>query len=458
MATLLLVASAASADEALELAGTEEPPVVASEMDEAALWGIETIDLELKGDEIPTALAAPDPSEIPESLPLPEGGFEETDELLWGDELDFEESGAEEPGRRMSFLLPSGVTFDVGFETSLVYDDNIFLTENATSDTIFRFQPNLAVAFGDGRAKQETYFELAYRPTANVFFENDSENSFDQDISTAFQVARSKTTILGAAGFQRLSEATNEVGGRFDRQVYSGALEFAYAVTGKTSVRLRGEYDGYRYDDDNDFEDSDELRGEIGVEYALSPKTIVGVGYAYGELDFEVSGKQIYHQAFADVEWNPSDKLGVNTRFGIEYRDLLSDSQTIPLLEAGFTYRPREKTSIAFRAYNREEASPFIGGESFTSTGFDAELSQQIGRRFTVLVGGGFENAEYNGGTSDGPPSRSDDLWFTRIALRYQLRERFSLEAFYSRRENTSEDGGFGYENNQVGLSGSLLF
>ena len=170
-------------------------------------------------------------------IPLPGGpGGELDDDLFLDDELNaivFDDAAT---GREPSFILPSGLTIDVGFESLLAYDDNIFLSDEKEGDTVFRFRPNLAVAFGDGRAKQESYVELVYEPTANVFFNNDEENSIDQDVNGAVQWRKSKVTVLGVAGYQRLSEASSEVGDRFDRDVYEAALELAYAVTEKVGV------------------------------------------------------------------------------------------------------------------------------------------------------------------------------------------------------------------------------
>ncbi|MDB4512170.1 outer membrane beta-barrel protein [Arenicella sp.] len=407
---------------------------------------------------VPAALALPTSEEIPTSLVVPAGLEGVAEDDLFTDALEPVVFDDAEGGRMPTFMLPSGLTFDLGFETSLVFDDNIFLSEEKVSDTVFRFQPDLAIAFGDGRAKQEGYIEVAYRPTLNVFFENSEENSFDEDLTGEVQVRKSKVTILGSGGFQKLSEATTEVAGRFDRQVYSAALEIAYAVTEKVGIGLRGSYEGYRYDDKTVFENSDNYGAELLVGYIISPKTEIALGYGYGELDFEKSGKQSYHQAFLDAEWQPTAKIAVSGRVGAEYRDLITETQTIPLLEGGVRYQPREKTQIAFRVYSREETSPYLGGESFTATGFEVDFSQGIGSRFTALLEAGYEHADYNGGLDPVLNERTDDIWFTRVALAYQLREWLAFEAFYLYQQNDSNGGGFGYENNQAGMAAKVIF
>ena len=153
--------------------------------------------------EIPAALAMPDDGEIPDSIEFPDGEEGMSPEDLFYGSAESVVFGDEAIGRDPSFILPSGVTLDVGFETSLVADDNIFLDEeDEEGDVVFRFQPDLAIAFGDGRAKQESYIEVAYRPTANVFFDNDEENSLDQDVSVAIQRRKSKVTVLATAGYR----------------------------------------------------------------------------------------------------------------------------------------------------------------------------------------------------------------------------------------------------------------
>ena len=411
-------------------------------------------------DGIPEAMGLPATSElIPATLALsgePIGEFE--DDLFIEDGFDaivFDDAVA---GPEPSFILSSGVTIDVGFESLFAYDDNIFLSDDKEGDVVFRFRPNLAIAFGDGRAKQESYIEVVFEPTANVFFDNDEENSIDQDLNGAVQWKKSKITVLGEAGYQKLSEASSEVGDRFDRDVYEAALELAYAVTEKVGVALRGDYEGYRYEEGTDFEDSDDIRGEIRFGYIISPKAQLAVGYGYGELDFDQSGKQTYHQAFLDAEWAPREKIALEMRVGAEHRDLITEKQTIPMLEGGVRYLPREKTLIALRAYNREESSPFTGGESYTATGVEFEVQQGIGKRFTGIFEAGYEHADYNGGLDPDLNDRSDDIWFVRPALEYQLREWLSLEAFYLYRKNDSEGGGFSYTNNQAGVAAKVIF
>ncbi|MEZ5303398.1 MAG: outer membrane beta-barrel protein [Verrucomicrobiales bacterium] len=365
----------------------------------------------------PIGGAAPDaPAEV-ELPPLPEDPGQGINPLI----------GTLDPALSIS----ERQRFRFGIDTSVVYDDNIFYSEDSpTEDFILSFAPWVAVELGDSREREANFIAARYQPNAKWFMENGDESAVDHRAEAEVQWRLKRMTAGFSTLFERLSEPTADVRARYDRNHYANAIRLAYDLSTKTQLEARMRSDVSDYGSSSDASvvllDSEEWVGELALRYAYSDKTTIAVGYAAGTLDVSgASDTQTYQQAFAEVSWAATGKITVTGRVGAEYRDAGGSDEVTPVYEAEVAYQPRESTKLALRAYRRVEASAYLADQNFTSTGVSASVEQKLGRRFIAGIEGGYEKAQYEavGAKAAAGSARDEDSFFVRPSLRYRLRD-----------------------------------
>jgi hypothetical protein len=364
-------------------------------------------------------------------------------------------------GTKTSQQLFSSKDFQLGVDVTGVYDDNIFISaSDEESDFIFRITPIIGFSSGDSVLKEESYLSLLYTPTAEIFTDHSDQNAFNQDLSLGLAYRIKKLKISYAGRYETLSDATPDVGDRFDRRIYSNFLELAYDLSPKTRIIARGDLSNVKYKDNVALERSDESTVEGLLQYDLTDKTKIALGYAYGVLDVRPSSSdQKFQRGIGEVEWSFSDKITLFAAGGVEYRDFGSVTGTTGIYDLGIDYRLREGTEFSLRSYRRVEPSAFLVDQDFLSTGVRGTVRQRLGDRFTLAVEGGYESARYRdiSGRSDGP-NRKDKVFYVRPSVAYSLRDWLSFELFYLYQKDDSNFAEFKYNNNQIGAQISLKF
>ncbi|MEM8953160.1 MAG: outer membrane beta-barrel protein [Verrucomicrobiota bacterium] len=357
--------------------------------------------------------------------------------------------------------LFSSKDVQLGLDLAGVYDDNIFISStDKVSDFVFRITPILGFGAGDTVLREDNYLSVVYSPTGEVFVENSDQNSFNQDLLLAvgYRFHKLKVSYLGR--YETLSDATADVGNRFDRRIFSNFLELAYSLSPKTRLIARGDAYNVKYKDEVDIERSDEWSVDVLFEYDLSSKTKIALGYGYGTLDVTPSSSvQRFHRGLAEVEWSFSDKITLLGTGGVEFRDFGESDATTGIFDIGFDYRLREGSELGFRAYRRVEASAFTINQDFVATGMRASFRQRFGQRWSLLLDAGYEWANYEdiSGEVRGP-DRRDEIFYIRPSLAYSLREWLTFELFYRYEEDDSNFPDFNYDNNQFGAQIRIEF
>ncbi|MEM7144036.1 MAG: outer membrane beta-barrel protein [Verrucomicrobiota bacterium] len=357
--------------------------------------------------------------------------------------------------------LFSSKDFQLGLDLSGVYDDNIFISStDKVSDFIFRITPIVGFGAGDTVLREDSYVSVLYSPTGEIFTDNSDQNSFNQDLLLAVGYRFHKLKISYLGRYETLSDATADVGDRFDRRIYSNFLELAYDLSPKTRLIARGDAYNVKYKDRVDIERSDEWSVDVLLEYDLTDKTKLALGYGYGTLDVTPSSSiQRFHRGLVEAEWSFSDKITFLGTGGVEFRDFGASNATTGIYDLGFDYRLREGTEFGLRSYRRVEASAFTVDQDFVATGVNASFRQRLGRRWAFLLDAGYEWANYEdiSGESEGP-DRRDKVFYVRPSLAYSLREWMTFELFYRYEEDDSNFADFDYDNNQFGAQIRMEF
>jgi len=374
------------------------------------------------------------------------------------------------PDELASPLLPEGMENDVfeplsqadakkrwtlTVEARAIYDDNIFLSRpgREESDFVFLFTPSLSYRRGDTASRHGSYVLANYTASGSLFADHSEENSLDHSFRFDAQKRFGKLALGADGKYQRLSGATVELSDRVDRDEAGARLRARYDLSGKTSLEASGSWSTVRYREGT-LEDYNEWVAETYIGYQVTGRTRVAAGGAIGQLDVEGHGNQDFTRALVKVTTEPTGKLTLDAKAGMEWRNTDAGSQDTPVFNVSAEYRPTARTSISGAIYRDVSASGSLDGENVTRTGGSVRLQQKIGRALTASLETGYEQLEYDATDAGAPESRrEDEYFFIRPSLRYELREGRRLELYYSHRRDNSNINLYDFDANQVGLS-----
>lgn len=342
--------------------------------------------------------------------------------------------------------------WDLGVLVEVAYDDNIFLNAiNQRGDFVIRVTPKIAYAVGDPVGEEGAYLRAAYLPTAVVYLDNRDDSRIDHDLSwdTGY---RGKMLALAYGGyFRRLGDATADVGSQNERNEYGNEARVSWMVSEKVALEAAAGFGGEDYDSAG-LADTQRHFGELAWRYAYSPKTQVLIAYRAGREDVDGTGSQDIQRLSVRLRWSPRQKIDVDLEVGGERREYDNGSDTYPVFEGRFGWRPRAGTSLYLGGYRRMEVSSFLQGQNYSLTGAVAGVSQRLGPCWTARLEGGFERASYRRVSGIGPAGRLDNIFFIRPALDYAINEDFRVNVFYQYSQDDSNNPVFGYQNHQAGV------
>jgi hypothetical protein len=168
-----------------------------------------------------------------------------------------------------------------------------------------------------------------------------------------------------------------------------------------------------------------------------------------------VGSDMTYELLQGRINWRPSDKFNVVLSGGFEDRQFLDSgsSDIYPISSLTLEYHPFEQTLLSINTARTVSAS-YYGDNTVTSgTSVSAGLRQRFLSYFYLDVSGGYAFTSYSSPGTVGPVTgREDDTTFFSVRLTTQFLRRATLAIFYYDSETASNDAGYSYSNNQVGL------
>lgn len=341
---------------------------------------------------------------------------------------------------------------DLGAVISAAYEDNINLSAtNPEKDLVMRLTPTIAYVRGGADNAEGGYVRVAYRPTGVLYTDHHDSSRIDQDVTWDAGLRGKKLAIAYGGRAQQLGDATADAGRMNDRTVIEQVVRTAWTPREKLSLEVAAGQASSDYQD-RQLADSRGSYGEVALRYAYSPKTRIGIIYRAGTFEVDGAGDQDIQRGTVRLEWKPREKLSFDVEAGVEHRKFDAGSSTSPVVEAKAVWQPREGTRVFLGGYRRTEASAFYPGQNYDLTGISAGVEQRIGRKWTGRLEGGLEDANYTRVSGTGAANRKDQIIFIRPSLRYQMTDDLGVEWFYRYEHNDSNQNGFGYENNSVGV------
>ena len=345
-----------------------------------------------------------------------------------------------------------------------VYDNNIFFSsKDPVSDYIFVASPKMTLQRGDFRAKEESYGILNYNPRAIFFAQGKETNTLEQTLKIETQYAIARLAVGMDASYQRLSGATPDLGDRVDRNVTGAKLRLSYGWGAKMEAETNFLYTGMNYDPAQ-LADFSEFVNETFLRYQISARTKVALGAGLGRLIVDGFGHQDFERALVQVTSDVGSKLTLRAKGGVEFRQTEMGNTTAPIFSIAMDYKLREGTSFSLEAFREISASGGQPGDNITRTGLVAKVRQKVGAKFTAGLDAGYEQLGYNAAdrktasNQSKTGDRSDDYFFLRPSVQYELKEGRRFEVYYMHRQNDSNMSGSSFEGDQLGISAGIDF
>jgi hypothetical protein len=342
----------------------------------------------------------------------------------------------------------------VGVEVGAAYDDNIFLSaQHAKSDMVFRVSPSVSYTKGDPSKDSTTggYVRIAYKPSAIFYMKNSGDDRVDQQAGIDAGWHGQSAAIDYSGGLQRLSDATADTGGgQTKRLELRNTVRLAWTPREKITWELGAGQSSVDYQSPKFF-DSRDYYGEGVVRFNYSPKTRIGLGYRAGTFEVDGAGRQVYQQVTGQLQWKPREKIQIELQAGAEHRTFDAGSSNKPVVEGRITWMPRQNTELYLTGYRRENASAYLPGENFTTTGGTVGIAQKFGEKWTARLEGGVERAAYTRVSGVGAAGREDRIYFIKPSLEYQFTDQVRGGIFYRYAKNRSNESSFGYDDNTAG-------
>lgn len=288
--------------------------------------------------------------------------------------------------RRGDLSLNASVSFGFNFLTSRGDQPGSSATQYFAT-----ISPEIDLAFGEpatGRVLTLQYF--------GSLVEGDSDGRqtpYDQSFALRGVFTFSKLTLGIGLQVTEFSGGDRDFGGRsVDRGLVSLALTGNYQYSEKTSFEsdLTVPVRIFQFGDNSTGVSSTNF-----LNYAYSPVTTVGVGFAVGALTVESNATQVYEQLLTHVVHN-GGPLVIDGTLGVEFRDTGHREEINPVLGLGVTWAFREGTSLALTAERRVFNSAADSGDNYVGSDVALTLSQRLGDRVQATASIGYENASYD--------------------------------------------------------------
>ncbi len=175
------------------------------------------------------------------------------------------------------------------------------------------------------------------------------------------------------------------------------------------------------------------------VNYAYSPKTTLGLGFASGFLKVENSNTQTFQEVLVRSTLASSPHLLYTATAGADFRDAGGVQAVNPLLALGVTWMPRAGSTVFLTAEQRVQNSAAVTDANFLSSSVTVGLTQRLGSRASFSLALGGERASYQSARTGIEIDREDRTLFAQMGASLEVTARCTATATLSWRRTASE-------------------
>lgn len=356
------------------------------------------------------------------------------------------------------------------------YDSNLALKDSREEeDFVWRISPGVLFGVGQFRGDKGNYVTLDYTMTASIYTKYSDYNSLDHDVQfrTGWRTAKFNADLLQS--YVTGNGKQVEAGAFVDQESYLTGLATKYELSEKTFLEANGRQSIVSSDQinrdapDTQLTSLNEWVMEGWFNYRFSEKLSVGAGPVLGWRDIRDhvpplpgspdSPNQTFEQGLVKANYLLSQKVSFQGLVGLQFSQFQGGNDEGPsfVTEMGGTWKAQENTQVSLNLYRRDEVSFSVGAQNYYLTGFRATFQHRFLEKYIVTVQGGYENYDYYE-TQGSSPERNDDYFWISPVLAFQIDDRTLLGAFFQFRDRESDNAGFDFLNNQIGMFAKYAF
>ncbi|MGN6641807.1 MAG: hypothetical protein ACTHKU_02275 [Verrucomicrobiota bacterium] len=333
-----------------------------------------------------------------------------------------------------------------------MYSTGVLIQTNRAEDTFSHtLSPGVAIDFG-------SHWTMDYTASMKLY----SNDGFDNTVNHSATVAGNTQYEDWSFGLNLAAALSNdpqaETGTQTKQQSYSTALDASRQLNGDLSVDLNGAV-SFRLTDN--FSDSRNYSTLNWINQEFGPNIGAGIGLGFGYDDVGDGVDMTYEQIKARLVCHVTGKIELSVNGGAEIRQFIGSGKSsllTPIMGAALKYHIFEPTTLTGHA-DRSVGASYFQNEITEGTTFEAILDQRLFVRYTLSLSGGYALTTYQSSSVDSSKTnRRDDNSFVSVRIGTGFLNRGSISAYYTFTENSSDESGFSYSSNQVGVQVSYSY
>ncbi len=356
-------------------------------------------------------------------------------------------------------------------EVKAAYESNVFIQpRHEQEDFYFTISPGLAVGWGEFKSEfyepekprfegfaGKNFFYVDYAPSYTWWVDHSGLDTFDHNARLEAEWTVQRLTLGASASYVTETVPVEDLGTRVERRRTLAALRSNYELDGKTSFEINGYYE--RYDYEGNFVDSQEWRNEDWFNYRISPKIKLGLGATFADIDREDNAGQTYEQGRLRVVYEASENLTISLIGGCEWRQVEDgDDRADGVFQLDVVWTPFDGTDVYLQGYRRSVTTGLSGEEYYIATGVFARVRQRFLQRYYLSLVAGYQNADYQSPEDALEAGRSDDLFFIRPGIGFDLANWLNCEISGEYRQNDSTIARRNFDAKNATVRFSVLF
>ncbi len=336
---------------------------------------------------------------------------------------------------------------------SVAYTDNLTLDEsNELDDFRFIVTPGVLLEVGRGLTNLNGSLSVNYglvRYADNTVFDTELWNVVG-DLN--FNGSRYTAGVVG--GYVEKQQNENDVNADktliLQKTGFAGA-NIKYTLSEKFALGVKGRFDNITYDG-GDNVDRDLYTVPVDVYYELTPKLDATAGFRYRQTDVQNGQDSDDYFYNVGLTGELTEKLSTTFKVGYTTRDFTGgrSSEGTMTLNSATTFDATERGTLRF--YLNRDFVTGGTGNSIEQTGVRVTYFYLISPRLTADFTGGYTYGDYQ--TSP----REDNTWLGRLGGSYRFNSLWSMNAFYTFRDNDSNTNGASYTENMVQLGANFRY
>ena len=352
--------------------------------------------------------------------------------------------------------------FRISASLGEVYDDNIFIQRNKTSDFITQLGARAEIKFGDPEVVDGNYLDGYYAPSGSLYANHSDEDFLNQDVGLLYQHRFTRLVLSLEQSYAKTTETSISIGNLVRSDVYTTNAKADYAYSDKLDITssISQVFTSYNT---SFFTSSREWINDEYFLYKLDSKLSIGIGPKFGFLDFDGSPFQTYQQILPRLKYDYSGKLTFQLAGGAEYRQFDGGGRgdvLTAIYDVSGTYQPYLDTTITLRGSRHYVPAYGFVGQDYLATDVDLTGRQRFLQKFYLNLALGYENDSYlenvgsqfsNSGPSE--PDREDNYFFARVGLDWTPNTWLTVSSYYKYQNDDSNFSSFSFDDNQVGFS-----